>query len=247
METILETKKQKKGADQDEIPRMIKFLALMESLVRGFDQLDEQLHAGDYFYVLTNLSRFVNNSAFLWPAALLLLSYWFSHLLDFMDHTAEQSDHSSGAEALFVILTHSLSFVFIFVPQIVSNDADFHQISDNALTQCTNKTLITLAVTSFVFILCYNLKYYGQLDHTVLKVCHWFTISVLLAGLVVYVYPVFILTEVFLWTLVNNCVSLFGLKRSKSAKDWIVSHLLFLAWLAFGLAVLLGTILFSNQ
>jgi len=65
---------------------MTKVLALMESLVRGFDQLDEQLHAGDYFYVLINASKFVNNSTFIWPAVILILSYFIPNLLDFTDY-----------------------------------------------------------------------------------------------------------------------------------------------------------------
>ena len=59
IETIMESKKTKSGKTaaeaHDEVARMTKFLAIMERLVRGFDQLDEQLHAGDYFYLLTSV------------------------------------------------------------------------------------------------------------------------------------------------------------------------------------------------
>ena len=53
IEAVLESKKkkgEKSNEKSDEINRMTKVLSLMERLVRGFDQLDEQLHAGDYFY-----------------------------------------------------------------------------------------------------------------------------------------------------------------------------------------------------
>jgi len=92
IEAVMESKKKKsdKATDStDEINRMTKFLGLMESLVRGFDQLDEQLHAGDYFYVLINASKFVNNSIFIWPAVLLILSYFLPNLLDFTDYMEE--------------------------------------------------------------------------------------------------------------------------------------------------------------
>jgi hypothetical protein len=89
IEAVLETKKkkgEKVAGTSDEINNVTKFLALMESLVRGFDQLDEQLHAGDYFYVLIHASTFVNNSIFIWPSVILILSYFIPNLLDFTDY-----------------------------------------------------------------------------------------------------------------------------------------------------------------
>jgi hypothetical protein len=92
IEAIQESKKKKsdKSSDAtDEVNRVTKFLGMMESLVRGFDQLDEQLHAGDYFYVLINSSKFVNNSIFIWPAVILILSYFIPNLLDYTDYLEE--------------------------------------------------------------------------------------------------------------------------------------------------------------
>ena len=92
IEAVLESKKkkgEKSNEKSDEINRMTKVLSLMERLVRGFDQLDEQLHAGDYFYVLINSSKFVNNSIFIWPAVILILSYFIPNLLDFTDYMEE--------------------------------------------------------------------------------------------------------------------------------------------------------------
>ena len=37
---------------------------ILEKMTRMFDQLDEQLHAGFYFYILTSESTFVSNTVF---------------------------------------------------------------------------------------------------------------------------------------------------------------------------------------
>lgn len=52
--------------------------------MRIHDQLDEQLHAGYYFYILTGTKKFVSNTQFIWPMACLVfgvcLPYWLVYL-----------------------------------------------------------------------------------------------------------------------------------------------------------------------
>ena len=56
---------------------------IMEKLVRINDQLDEQLHAGFYFYILTSLTRFTSNSQFIWAMALMLIGLFIPTILKF--------------------------------------------------------------------------------------------------------------------------------------------------------------------
>ena len=65
-------------------------LGLFERLLHGFDQVDEQLHAGDYLYVLVGPGKYVNNSTFIWPAVILILAYFLPALLDFVDYCDEK-------------------------------------------------------------------------------------------------------------------------------------------------------------
>ena len=111
---------------------------------------------------------------------------------------------------------------------------------------CTTKTLSIIGATSLAYMLCFNAKFYGQMDVLVLKFYNWFIVSVIMAALIVYAFPVVLIGIVFLFPLLHNSVSLFGCRSAKSVKVWLLSNILFLAWLALGLCILLGTILFSD-
>jgi hypothetical protein len=58
--------------------RVQDFMRFLEKIVRISDQLDEQLHAGYYFYVLTSPSRFISNSVFIWPVLFLFFGVFCS-------------------------------------------------------------------------------------------------------------------------------------------------------------------------
>jgi Gaa1-like, GPI transamidase component len=53
--------------------RIADFMNVMEKVVRISDQLDEQLHAGFYFYLLSSPGKFISNSVFVWPGVCLVL------------------------------------------------------------------------------------------------------------------------------------------------------------------------------
>lgn len=59
---------------------------LMEKLVRIHDQLDEQLHAGFYFYILTAPAKFISNNQFIWALAILLVGLGAPLILDYLNH-----------------------------------------------------------------------------------------------------------------------------------------------------------------
>ena len=50
----------KKDLDQKEV--VTSFMRVLEIMVRGMDQLDEQLHAGYYFYIFTSTTSFIENA-----------------------------------------------------------------------------------------------------------------------------------------------------------------------------------------
>jgi len=54
---------------------MAQVIRILERLTRAFDQLDEQLHAGYYFYFLTSKAHFVSNSVFVYPVVLVIISF----------------------------------------------------------------------------------------------------------------------------------------------------------------------------
>jgi hypothetical protein len=54
---------------------------LLENFVRYHDQLDEQLHAGFYFYVFTDIHKFVSNSISLWPLSAMMWGFLVPEML----------------------------------------------------------------------------------------------------------------------------------------------------------------------
>lgn len=61
--------------------RVMKTMGVMEHLFRITDQLDEQLHAGFYFYLLTSRTTFVSNSGFVYPIVLILVGFFVYNML----------------------------------------------------------------------------------------------------------------------------------------------------------------------
>lgn len=61
----------KKDLDQKEV--VTSLMRTLEVMVRGMDQLDEQLHAGYYFYIFTSTGSFIENGQFVWGFALILV------------------------------------------------------------------------------------------------------------------------------------------------------------------------------
>jgi hypothetical protein len=61
--------------------RVLKTLGFMEHVLRINDQLDEQLHAGYYFYLLTSKSTFVSNSGFVYPIVIILAGYFINNFI----------------------------------------------------------------------------------------------------------------------------------------------------------------------
>lgn len=72
--------------------RILKTMGLMEQLFRVDDQLDEQLHAGYYFYLLTSKSTFVSNSGFVYPIVLILVGFFITNFIFYNERYLEAED-----------------------------------------------------------------------------------------------------------------------------------------------------------
>ena len=82
----LETHSPETDSDTKEQKRERAMMWLFEKLVRIHDQLDEQLHAGFYFYILTAPSKFISNNQFIWALAILLVGLGAPLILDYLNH-----------------------------------------------------------------------------------------------------------------------------------------------------------------
>ena len=61
------------GKPLERATRIQEFMNVLERMVRISDQLDEQLHAGFYFYLITSPGKFVSNTVFIWSIVVLAL------------------------------------------------------------------------------------------------------------------------------------------------------------------------------
>jgi hypothetical protein len=61
--------------------RVMKTVGAMEHLLRITDQLDEQLHAGFYFYLLTSRTTFVSNTGFVYPIVCILVGFFVYNMI----------------------------------------------------------------------------------------------------------------------------------------------------------------------
>ena len=81
----------------------MKTMGLMEHLFRINDQLDEQLHAGFYFYLLTSKTTFTSNSVFVYPIVVLLFAYFFYNLLQYYEFmTFEMGGYDYYMKSVYV-------------------------------------------------------------------------------------------------------------------------------------------------
>lgn len=80
-------KKYRKSGDGlgQENQRIPKVMALLEKLVRIYDQLDEQLHAGFYFYLVIGTRKFISNNEYMYPAALIFAGILIPNFFDYYE------------------------------------------------------------------------------------------------------------------------------------------------------------------
>lgn len=124
-------------------------IGLMERMVRAFDQLDEQLHAGFYFFILTSSLNFVSNGVFIYPVALVLASFGIPACIDLYQYFEEAANDDSasesearkaqanqvGPELKFIGGLYSLCFMFISAPSLVVRFSPSSTISDLCETE----------------------------------------------------------------------------------------------------------------
>lgn len=111
------------GKPNERIGRLADFINVLEKIVRISDQLDEQLHAGFYFYLLASPSKFVSNSVFMWPGVCLLLGILVPQFMAYATYiSAKRSkDDSKGWSSqtlalVFLGLNYSMGLVFVTLP-----------------------------------------------------------------------------------------------------------------------------------
>jgi len=100
--------------------RIRDFIWIMEKLVRINDQLDEQLHAGFFFYFLTTPAKFISNTVFIWPLLLFVYGLCFPTWLDYITFTEKNPiDPKNRAFACkFLMMNYGLGALIFVLPTL---------------------------------------------------------------------------------------------------------------------------------
>lgn len=118
--------------EHKEKDRILDMMWIFEKLVRITDQLDEQLHAGYFFYILTSPSKFVSNTVFIWPFVCLGLGMYVPLFLRYLTHENDKTKEIEEAkEAKQKVITPRMStpiFGLLYVSSIYLMCALFTQI-----------------------------------------------------------------------------------------------------------------------
>ena len=67
-------------------------MGLMERILRIFDQLDEQLHAGFYFYLVIGIKKFISCNEYMYPAALIFAGLLIPNFFDYYEQTNKSQE-----------------------------------------------------------------------------------------------------------------------------------------------------------
>ena len=95
-------------------------MGLMEQLLRVTDQLDEQLHAGYYFYLLTSKTTLISNSGFVYPLVVIILGFLIPNFIKYYEFKRENGDADPNGwwPQIFIVLAYVLGFIFMIIPNL---------------------------------------------------------------------------------------------------------------------------------
>jgi hypothetical protein len=82
--------------------------------------LDEQLHAGFYFFLLTSQRTFVSNSGFVYPIVLILVGYLAFNMIGFYDYHKAQGGRDPHMIPAFGFMAgaYAVGFLVMLVPRL---------------------------------------------------------------------------------------------------------------------------------
>lgn len=160
-------KKNKENQHEDvsvrEAKRVGRVLRILERAVRSLDQVDEALHAGYFFYILTSNHRFVSNSVFLYPIVLVMFAYFLPAVLDYNDHMEEEEKKKENTknsafrpEIVFVGIAYFAGAMFTTLP-----GNGFCTLEAKAQEATIDQALFIMVLVSAGILLVFNLFFFA--------------------------------------------------------------------------------------
>ncbi len=191
--------------------RILKTMSLMEHLLRVNDQLDEQLHAGYYFYLLTSKGTFVSNSVFVYPIVIILLGYMIPNFIKYYEHKQVQSSSTELWAVSFIALAYAVGFLCMITPNLVLERFSKTSLADycldnRALNEYTaHLSMMTILVLSGLLLLAFKVIQPKSNDLWFLVKSHYWWPSLVFAGsLVVYQFSHCLIMCLFIFPLLQS-------------------------------------------
>lgn len=119
---------------------------LLEVLTRIFDQLDEQLHAGSYFFITIGTNKFISNTLFVYPAACIFFGFTLPALIDYSSGDISSDETSSLHSLAQVFSVYVVGAFLVVLPGILHE-----HVKD--LDKVTEYTMIAMAVSVLVLLI----------------------------------------------------------------------------------------------
>mmetsp|Transcript_10358 Transcript_10358/g.15925 ORF Transcript_10358/g.15925 Transcript_10358/m.15925 type:complete len:167 (-) Transcript_10358:563-1063(-) len=116
LEAVKSVKKNDEAVNEQ--ARVQNVLGIFERLVRTYDQIDEQLHAGYFFYILNGPNLFISNADFLYPIGLIAAGLYIPELIAWaaLDEKKKGQPQSHTSEFKFYALIFLLAYLYSNLP-----------------------------------------------------------------------------------------------------------------------------------
>ncbi|CDW75530.1 glycosylphosphatidylinositol anchor attachment 1 [Stylonychia lemnae] len=245
--------KQAFSNDRERVPST---LGLFEHLFRVIDQLDEQLHAGFYFYIFTSKTTFISNNNFVYPIVLILVGYFVPILIDRLEKQEHDEEYAKDAQSMrvaliFTLLTYAIGYFILLLPGFYM---EFKGINDQVSDLClgpesikrnlTDFMLLSIAGIVITFLVVFktlqpkNMKY---LWFNV-KYSYWLLNPVFSGSLVVYQFSQSLLHCVFIFAIVSQATYI-----GQGMIKFLISVAMMGVMIAFVGLTLFGTLIIHND
>ena len=185
--------------------------------------MDEQIHAGFYFYLLTSKSTFVSNATFVYPIVLILLGFLFPNLLSHYNEPSVDNDLFTAIK--FILLSYALGFFYLIVPNLYLEYHGKHNLTTDLCLadketqmQVSKFTLMTILGVALAFLVVFKLCQQKKSERLwiSIKSNYWWPNIVLSGSLVVYQFSESLVFTLCIFPLIHSAVHLRGVSCFKA-------------------------------
>ncbi len=107
-------------APEDNIMRTC---VIMETIMRAESNLDEQLHAGSYFYFPTNNRYFQSSNVYMYPIGLCLAGFFIPRVITYYKKSRYSQKYYETT--IFFVMSHLIGLIHLVSPRIIEKMYSF--------------------------------------------------------------------------------------------------------------------------